>query len=154
MRLLTAVILVFVLVSLPSCKFFREKVFGKKARALAEMQARQDSIRVADSIRKAQERLLALENARLDSLRLAEESRLANETKYNIIVGSFITPEFAKDLANEYTAMGYHTRILKPEGSKFEFVAAEGHKSLRTALQRLSAFQDTVQVESWIYIVN
>ena len=61
--------------TLPSCKFFREKVFGKKARALAEMQARQDSIRVADSIRKAQERLLALEKARQDSLRHAEEAK-------------------------------------------------------------------------------
>lgn len=155
MRLLSAVILVLVLASMPSCKFFREKVFGKKARALAEMQARQDSIRVADSIRKAQERLLALENARLDSLRLAEEaSRLTNATKYNIIVGSFITPEFAKDLANEYNGMGYHTRIIKPAGSKFELVAAEGHTNLRTAMQRLTGFQDTVHVESWIYIVQ
>lgn len=154
MRLLSAVILVLVLASLPSCKFFREKVFGKKARTLAEMQARQDSIRVADSIRKAQDRLLALENARLDSLRLAEEARLANETKYNIIVGSFVTPEFAKSFASEYDVMGYHTRIIKPAGSKFELVAAEGHKSLRTAMQRLSGFQDTVQVESWIYIVQ
>lgn len=117
------------------------------------MQARQDSIRVADSIRRAQDRLLALENARQDSLRIAEEERrLANETKYNIIVGSFITPEYARSLADEYTAMGYNVKIIKPDESKFELVAAEGHKSLRTAIQRLEQFQDTVQIEAWLYI--
>jgi hypothetical protein len=152
MRFLSAVILVLSIAVLPSCKFLNEKVFGKKARALAELRAQQDSIRVADSIRKAQEYLVELENARLDSLRIAEEVSLANEVKYNIIVGSFITPQFAKSLADEYTAMGYDVRILQPANSKFELVAAEGHNSLRTAIGRLSAFQDTVHTDSWIYI--
>ncbi len=152
MRLLTALIIVIFLAALPSCKFFKEKVFGRKARAQAEWQARQDSIRVADSIRKAQEILLAIEQARQDSMRIAEEERLANETKYNIIVGSFMTPEFAKAYADEYTQMGYSVRIMKPGNSKFELVAAEGHKSLGTAIRRLAQFQDTVQVESWLYI--
>lgn len=152
MRHLYALMLILFLAVLPSCKFFKEKIFGKKARALAEMMARQDSIRVADSIRKAQDYLLALENSRLDSLRKADEERLANESKYNIIVGSFITPAYAKDLADEYNKMGYNPQIIRPQGSKFELVSAEGHKNLRSAVKRLSAFQDTVQIESWIYI--
>ena len=152
MRFLSAVILVLSIAVLPSCKFFNEKVFGKKARALAELRAQQNSIRVADSIRKAQEYLVELENIRLDSLRIAEEGSLANEVKYNIIVGSFITPQFAKSLADEYTAMGYDVRILQPANSKFELVAAEGHNSLRTTIRRLTAFQDTIHTDSWIYI--
>lgn len=153
MKHLSAIILIVSLAVLPSCKFIKDKVFGKKARALAEMQARQDSIRVADSIRKAQNYLLNIENARLDSLRNAEEAeRLANETRYNIIVGSFITPAYAKEMVSEYTKMGYTPKIIKPEKSRFELVAAEGHKNLRTAISRLAAFQDTVQIESWIYI--
>lgn len=147
MRILSAIIFALFIAALPSCKFF-----GKKARLQSEMQARQDSLRVADSIRKAQERLLALETARQDSIRQAEEERLANETKYNIIVGSFITPEFAKSMAEEYTQMGYNVRIIKPSNSRFELVAAEGHKSLKTAISRLAQFQDTVQIESWLYI--
>jgi hypothetical protein len=144
--------LILLLIILSSCD--KIKFFGKKARALAEMQmlARQDSIRVADSLRRAQDYLLSIENARLDSIRIAEEERLANETKYNIIVGSFLTPEYAKDLAQEYDKMGYKTEIIKMANSKFELVAAEGHKSLKKAIARLAAFQDTVQIESWIYI--
>jgi hypothetical protein len=152
MRLLTVTILVLALAGLPSCKFLKNNVFGKKASLAAEMQAIKDSIRVADSIKAANERLLALENARQDSIRMAEEARIASESRYNIIVGSFITPEFARSMAAEYAKMGYNTKLIKPTNSKFEFVAAEGHKSLRKAITRLEQFRDTVQLESWIYV--
>lgn len=137
---------------LNSCDFINNKLFGKKERILAEMKAKADSLRVADSLRNLFEINEAIENERLDSIRKAEEERRASESKYNIIVGSFITSAYAKQLSEEYTKMGYKTRLLKPEGSRFEFVAAEGHKSFSEAARRLDMFKDTVQVESWIYI--
>jgi hypothetical protein len=152
MRLLTALILTMLLAGLPSCKFLRNNVFGKKARLAAEMQAIKDSIRIADSLKEVNERLLALENARQDSIRRAEAERLASISKYNIIVGSFVTPEYAKTLFTEYTGMGYSPRIIKPSNSKFELVCIEGHKSLKTAISRLDQFRDTVQLDSWIYV--
>ncbi len=157
MRHLSAIVIVVLLVVLPSCKFFKEKrIFGKKADTMAVWQASQDSIRVADSIREVQDRLLAMENARLDSARIAEEERLAWESKfkYNIIVGSFITPEYAVRLAEVYRNQGYDTRILKMEGSRFEFVSAEAHESFSKAAARLLEFQDTIEVDAWMYIKN
>ncbi len=66
---------------------------------MAILKAQEDSIRVADSLQKIKERLMAIENAKLDSVRNAEEARLALESnKYNIIVGSFLTPDYAKGL--------------------------------------------------------
>jgi hypothetical protein len=152
MRHLSAVILIVLLIVIPSCKFF--KGGGKKEKALAELLARQDSIRVADSIRKAQDRLLAIEIARVDSLKKADEARLAMGSKYNIIVGAFITPEYAKGMAEEYRKLGYDAKILKVDNSKFELVAAEGHTSFKTAVSRLNAFQDTVSIDVWMYIKN
>jgi hypothetical protein len=153
MRHLPALVLIVLLVTLPSCKFFKGgKLFGKKQRALVELYARQDSTRVADSIKKVQDRLLAQEIARLDSIKNSEEVKLAMESKYNIIVGSFITPEYAKGFAEEYRKLGYDAQILKMEGTKFELVAAEGHKRFKTALTRLNAFQDTVTIDAWMYI--
>ena len=153
MRHLSAIILIVLLVILPSCKFFKGgRLFGKKQKALVELLARQDSIRVADSIRKVQDQLLALEIARIDSLKKSEEVKLAIESKYNIIVGSFITPEYAKGFAEEYRKLGYDAQILKMEGTSFELVAAEGHKSFSTAVTRLNAFQDTVTIDAWMYI--
>ncbi len=156
MRHLSASVFVFVLllVVMPSCKYFKGGLFGKKARTMAMLHAHQDSIRVADSIKKIQERLMALETAKLDSARKAEEERLAFESKfkYNIIVGSFITPEYAKGLSDVYRKQGYNTRIIKMEGSRFELVCAESYDNLGKALTRLKAFQDTTELDAWMYI--
>jgi hypothetical protein len=155
MNRLIAIIFILVLALTPSCKFLRDKgIIGKKAKTLESLLAQQDSIRVADSIRKVQEELLALENAKLDSAKRAEEARLAqeSESKYNIIVGSFITPEYAQGLSEVFRQRGYDTKILKLEGSRFELVSAESHENLRKAITRLKAFQDTIEIDAWIFI--
>lgn len=154
MRYISAFILVILLVITPSCKFLRKmKIFRKKADIAAVWQAKQDSIRVADSIKQVQAKLMEMENARLDSIRAAEEQKaLANKSRYNIIVGSFITPEYARDYVEVYRQRGYDPQIISVEGSKFELVAAEAHENFRTALKRLEQFQDTVEFEAWMYI--
>ncbi|HOP58150.1 MAG TPA: hypothetical protein PLR52_01915 [Bacteroidales bacterium] len=152
MRYFTAIILAVLLLSLPSCKYFKEKkLFNKKDDVMAEWLAKQDSVRVADSIRQVQEQLLALEAARLDSIRVAEEAREALATQYNIIVGSFITPEYAIAWAEEFRNRGYDAKIIRPENTRFELVSAESHPSLGRAVARLEQFRDTVLMDAWIY---
>jgi hypothetical protein len=153
MRHLAALILIALVVLAPSCKFIKKmRLFGGKSDTLMVWQARQDSIRVADSIRSVQAALLASEQARLESERVAEEQAMLLRTKYNIIVGSFITPEYARALEADYRQHGYDARIIKAEGSSFEFVAAESHANLKTAIERLAMFQDTVVIDAWIFI--
>ena len=118
---------------------------------MAEWQAKQDSIRVADSLKHVNDSLLAIENARLDSLRLAEEEKQALTSRYNIIVGSFITPEYADACAEDYRNRGYDVRIIEKENSRFLLISAESHQSLRKAINRVNQFQDTVETDSWIY---
>jgi hypothetical protein len=156
MRLLPALVLIIALVVMPSCKYVKNwGLFGKKERARAEMQARQDSLRIADSLRNAQQLLITLENARQDSIRRAEEERLAHaRNKYNIIIGSFLTPQYAQGMLSEYNEQGHDAEIIKMEGSSFELVVAEGHNDFRKAIERLKEFQDTVQIDSWIYVRN
>ena len=153
MRHLSAVILVALLVVLPSCKYFKGRgLFGRKADTMAVWHARQDSIRVADSIRNAQARLMAEENARADSLRQIGEEQKAVTSKYNIIVGSFITPEYARRLAEDYGKKGYNTNIIKMEGSRFELVSAEAYDNFKQAFSRLKEFQANIEVDAWMYI--
>ncbi len=156
MRHLTAFILILLLATLSGCKYFKgKKLFGKKARETEILKARQDSIRVADSIMKVLERLKAIEEARLDSIRLAEETRAWElKNKYNIIVGSFITPEYARNHAETYRQNGYDSRIIKMEGGRFDLVSAEAHESFRKAVARLQQFQDTVEIGAWLYIMK
>lgn len=153
MRHLLIILVIALLIALPACKYFKAGgLFGKKARTMAILKAQEDSIRVADSLQKIKERLMANENAKLDSIRNAEEARLAMESKYNIIVGSFLTPDYAKGLAEEYRKQGYDPKIIKMEGGRFDLVSIEAYDNLRKAVNRLKQFQDTVQFESWMYV--
>ena len=154
MRHLSAIVLIGLLIVLPSCKYFKGGgLFGGKDKTLALLLAQQDSIRTADSIKKVQVRLKAIENAKPDTVRKADEWRLAGEAKYkyNIILGSFITPEYAKGFAEVYRKHGYDPKILKIVGSRFELVSVEAHDSFKKAVSRLKEFQDSVQNGAWLY---
>lgn len=154
MRHLTAfvyVLLVLVVV-FSSCKKGGGLFGRKKADTTAVWLARQDSIRVVDSIRRAQEELLEIEMARQASIRKAEEEILAN--KYNIIVGSFITPEYARNLAEEYKSKGYNVRILQMPGGRFELVSAEAFDKFKPAVGRLKDYQENIVVDAWLYTVK
>jgi len=148
MRLISSILLVVLLVSMPSCKYFKG---GRKTREFAIMKARADSMRYADSVQKVFD--LRLE-ASLDSARRAEEARLIMESKhkFNIIVGSFLTPEYAKILMEEYRKGGYNPEIIKMDGGKFEMVVVESFDSFKKAASRLIQYQDTVQFEAWMYV--
>jgi len=155
MRHFSIVFITMLLILSPSCKNIRERgLFGKKAKTLEMLRAQQDSIRVADSLKRVENRLRAIEEARLDSLILAEQERTANEArnKYNIVVGSFLTPEFAQGWAEEYRKQGYDSKIVRMAGSQFDLVVAESYDRFSKAMERLDAFQDTVDIDTWLYI--
>ncbi len=155
MRHLTTILLVFLLALMPSCKNFKGKrflgLFGRKADTMVVWLAKQKSLHLADSIRKVNEHLQAIEQARQDSIRMAEEALAALSSKYNIVVGSFITPEYAKAWADEYRNRGFNPQIIKMDNSRFELVVAETHDKLGEAATRLNQFQDTMQIDAWIY---
>ena len=157
MRNIVVLALIF-LFSLSSCKFFKEKGwFGKnKSDTLIVWQIRQDSIRVADSIRAEIQKVKIAQQAKLDSLKAIEEERLLleNRFRFHIIVGSFLTPEYAADHVDYYRSMGYDATIVPDREARFNLVSAEVHESLKEAMRRLVAYQDTVDFEAWLYIRN
>lgn len=155
MKHLILFLVIIMLVLTPSCKWLREKgLIGRKADTMVVWRMKQDNLRIADSIRKAQDKLFAAEKARMDSLSAADLERKDWETKYkyNIIIGSFLTPEYAIKYSSEFAANGYNTRIIKLQGTQFEMVSAEAHESFSKAVERLKQFQDTVAYDSWLYI--
>ncbi len=76
MRHFAIIFIILLLIFSPSCKNIRERgLFGKKAKTLEMLRAQQDSIRVADSLKRVENRLRAIEEARLDSLIQAEQEK-------------------------------------------------------------------------------
>jgi outer membrane murein-binding lipoprotein Lpp len=144
MKHLSLVLFVIILsvVLFPSCDN------KNKVDTLAIEQARLDSIRVAESVKR--EAAMALEQARRDSIRLADEARLAS--KYHIIVGSFYTPEYARRLAEEYRGKGYNVQILQKRASRFELVSAESFPDFKPAFNRLLEIRQNVMPDAWLYI--
>lgn len=155
MRHFPIICIVVLLILSPSCKKIRERgLFGKKGKTLEMLRAQQDSIRVADSLKRVENRIRAIEEARLDSILQAEQEKAAFEAlnRFNIIVGSFVTPEFAQAWAEEYRKQGYDTKVIRMADSKFELVVAESYDKFSKAVQRLNLFQDTVDIDSWLYV--
>jgi hypothetical protein len=155
MKTAITIFLALILIS-NSCKFIEKKGwFGKsKAREEAALVARQDSIRVADSLKAVTEQMRAIEQARLDSVRAIEQAQFEREAmyKYHIIVGSFLTPEYADDYQKYYKSLGYDAQIIPDSRNRFNLVSAEVHDNLNQAVRRLYQFQDTVEFEAWLYI--
>jgi hypothetical protein len=153
MKHLTVILVILLLASASSCKYIRSiKLFGHKADTMVVWMARQDSLRVADSLKMVRDRLQAIENARLDSIRVAtDKAAWEKKNRFSIIVGSFITPDYAKGLAEVYRQKGFETRIFRMEGSRFELVSVESLDNYRKALSRLKYFQGNEEVDSWIY---
>jgi hypothetical protein len=153
MRHIVVILVIILLASASSCKYFKgKKLFGHKADTMVVWRARQDSLRVADSLRVVSEQLQAIENARLDAIRVAEEKAAwEKKNKFSIIVGSFLTHDYAQKLADTYRQKGFETRIIKIENSRFELVSAESIDNYRKAITRLKYYQGNEEVDSWIY---
>lgn len=148
-------ILFAILISFSSCKFVKEKGwFGlKNVDTMDAYLRKQDSIHIADSISIVIAKQRAIEQARQDSINMAEQKRLEElaRFKYHIVVGSFLTPQYADEWSVYYNSIGYGTEILKA-GNEFNLVSARKYDNIKDAVMDLERFKDTVQVDAWVYI--
>ena len=148
-------ILFAILISFSSCKFVKEKGwFGlKNADTMDAYLRKQDSIHIADSISKVIAMQKAIEQARQDSINMAEQKGLEElaRFKYHIVVGSFLTPQYADEWSVYYNSIGYDTEMLKA-GNEFNLVSARKYDNIKDAVMDLERFKDTVQIDAWVYI--
>lgn len=146
--MLLAVILILIL---PSCDFIRERnPFNKRARE-RDIQLQIDSIRKADSLQKVNFELKL--KAQQDSLAAVEAVRAEEESfKYNIIVGSFLNPDYAQAHSDYYISRGYQPKVIDKADSHFKLVAAGSYQTMNEAWRALQGYRDTVELGSWIYV--
>ena len=157
---LISIILGTILLSLPSCWYFREKgLFGKKALREALIWARQDSIRVADSLNKIGITLEFANKIKQDSELMYDRDKIAAsevvpKSIYYLIIGSFINHENAKLAANHYRNQGYETNIISItnlNGKRVELVSVKTFKDEDEADRYLKEFKSNIDSKAWIY---
>jgi hypothetical protein len=156
MRHLSILLLSSFLIVLPSCKYFKGKgLFGRKNdNSAVIMKAREDSTRIANSKESLQSQVLSDKKSKIDSVNTSDKKQFVIESgsNYNIIVGSFKTPEYAKVCAEVYSKQGYNPKVIRMDGSNYDLVSIESFENFGKAFSRLKYFKDTVNIESWIYV--
>ena len=161
-RCLLVIFIILLLLFFPARRFIRENgffIFGNKTLKELLLWAQQDSIRVADSLKRIDVETKVVEEIRQDSLVKSDKEKhpvFAGNIRdtYFIIVGSFTNPESAKLKAGNYRSLGYKTSIISMtdrNGIKAELVSVKTFNNLNEAVRYLKEFKSKFDPEAWIY---
>ena len=123
------------------------------------MWAKQDSIRVADSLKRIEVETKGVEEIQRDSLVKSDKEEhpvSAGDIRgsYYIIVGSFTNTENAKLAAGKYRNLGYKTNFISMtdrNGIKTELVSVKIFNNFNEAVIYLREFQSKFDLKAWIY---
>jgi hypothetical protein len=157
----SVIILISMLLLLSSCGHFRiGGFFGKRSLKNAILWAKQDSTRIADSLRRIQVKSKA--DSQIDKEQVAKPlkeniPRIKSGKGYYIIVGSFSSNENAKLRAREYFTKGYKTEIIAGTGSSgatIELVSVRSFENISEAKSFLKEFQHDIDPTAWLYSNN
>jgi hypothetical protein len=141
-----------------SCRNVREHgLFGRKSLDEAIEWAKQDSMRVADSLPEAD----GVKNQPTEAIQEpvmqpAEEGSLYEEIgkRYYIIIGSFSNNENALQVADHYRNMGYETSIIdrrNSSGNILFMVSIKTLNNIEEAERYKIIIQREVSSSAWLY---
>lgn len=157
-RFLYGIILIALTLSLPSCRYLREKgLFLGKNRKELLLWAQMDSIRIADSLKNIVVVKDVAQDAKQDSVvKVVKEnpSEAASRNMYYLIIGSFANHENAKSVAEEYSNKGYITDIItttNSSGRKIELVSVRAFDNYSDAVNFRNEFHSKISSNAWIY---
>lgn len=154
MKKLYMVLLAGMVLLTPSCDFAKSiNPFGKKAREAEALRQQQEAFRVADSIRVANEQA-ALEQQRQAELARQAEQEALELSRYHVIVGSFLTPEYADHWLRHITELGYNAKIVGMNGGRWRLVSANSFPDIHGAYNALEEIQNNINGDAWVYRIK
>jgi len=160
-RYVIAIFIIVLLLFFPARRFLRQHgyfLFNNKTLKEALLWAHQDSIRVADSLKKIKIESNVMENKQQDSLVMSDKDNhvFAGDTgdTYYIIAASFTNPENARLAAGKYRSRGYKTSIIivtNKNGMKAELVSVKTFNNFNEANKYLREFKIKFDPKAWLY---
>lgn len=155
---LTLIVLLSVVLSLSSCGDIPEqRLFGRRSLKKALLWAQEDSIRVADSLKRTVIVVDNIDDTPQVSLSFYEEEVLTSEdpkNQYYVIVGTYSIPENAKAMAEQFRNKGYPTKIIRSSdniGNNLDMVSVHTCTNVDEAMNYLKQFHDEVDSSAWLY---
>jgi hypothetical protein len=157
----SVLVLFTVMFCLSSCGHFRlGGFFGNRSLRKAFEWAKQDSARVADSLKR-----IAILNNPSTQVKQDSDVNLVTEKvsqtipkgSYCIIVGSFSSSDNAQKRARDYFSKGYKTDIIESTnaaGVKIQLVSVRSFGDKAEAIIFLKKFQQDIDSSAWLYINN
>jgi hypothetical protein len=175
-RILLVILLGVLILSMPSCRYIKQRLsLGEYSLKAAVKWAKQDSIRVADSLKKLMPENNVLKQAMTDSMeRVMSNKRVFEKTltdsllsveekkppernkvlKFYIITGSFTNQVNAEKGARKYSVLGYETTIINAtnrDGTKMKLVSVKIFNDYNQAKSFLKSFQKQANPDAWIF---
>ena len=149
-RYLPAVFLILLLLFFLYFRFIEGKKVLKKT--FLSDQPQQDSILIADSLKRIEFETKGVEEIRQDSTVMSDKEELPVSVgeiigTYYIIVGSYTNPANAKVAAGKYRSLGYKTSIISSTnryGIKAELVSVNSFSNFNEAVSYLREFQKKI----------
>ena len=160
-RVLPFIVTILLILVLPAYIFLKKNgfvFFEKKVRKEELLWTHQDSIRVADSLKKIKIESNVMENKQQDSLGMSDKDNpvFTGDTgdTYYIIAASFTNTENARLAAGKYRSIGYKASIITTtnrNGIKTEYISIKTFNNLKEAEEYLKKFKEKSDPAAWIY---
>lgn len=142
-------------------RYVRQQLFFRKHSLKSAIEwAREDSTRVADSLKKTLANKKIFEKTLSDTLMNLDVKKLTAEevrSRYHIIIGSFTDPANTQTAAEQFSRQGYKTSIIKSlnrNGDDISLVSIRSFDNPDEARSFLKEFQKTVKPGAWLYSGN
>jgi hypothetical protein len=146
MKTLKFLAIVLVVLSLSSCKYFKQqKWFSKDVDTLLTVPEEVADTNAADS-------------AKIETI-VQETEPITTTTNYGysndgfyMVVGSFLSEQLANKYAKKILEMGYQPQVIYSNSLGFYRVSAKSYVDFRTAVNDIANFRDNVTPRAWVHV--
>jgi hypothetical protein len=157
-RYFQIILVILIFAGFSSCRYIKQQLYFRKHSLKAAIEwAKQDSTRVADSLKKIMLDKKNFDRTLADSVTGEDENNLSvgdTTPRYYIIIGTFANHVNAEKAAGQYSGQGYKTEIItvtNKDGTMLDIVSVKTFSDFKEAGIFLKDFQVKHDPGAWVY---
>lgn len=149
MKTLRFIVILTLIFSLGSCKFFKQKkMFSKDVDTLTTFVKEMVDTPPVDTF-EVETIIQETEPVKVEP---SGPGYGYTNDKFYMIVGSFFSEQLANKYANKMYKMGYSPLVIYSASNQFYRVAAKSYNDYNTAINDISTFRNNVTPRAWVHV--